>query len=245
MFKKLVLRDLEALESTKMKIRHNISKEDRLCLQKLASDDSLTIKPADKGGGLVILDTEVYRQEVERQLNDATFYRRVEQDPTPTVQRQVKLVLSEGLALDFISKELFEFIYIEFPRVPVFYILPKIQKPGFPHRGHPIVALQKSLLENISKYVDSLLQPFVFQVESYVRNTSDFITKIENIEVPENALLVSFDVTSLYTNIRVEDARKVVRFYLEKESYEGPPVQYVLQLMDLLLEKNYFKHKND
>lgn len=92
--------------------------------------------------------------------------------------------------------------------------------------------------------MDSLLQPFVSQVQSYIRNTSDFITKVENKPVPENALLISLDVTSLYTNIPVDEARDVVQFYLEKETYKGTPVQFILQLVDLLLEKNYFKYEN-
>lgn len=129
MFEKLVLRDLENLEFTRIKFRQNISKEDRLCLQNLAADSSITMKPADKGGGLVILDTDIYKHEVRRQLDDEMLYRKIEQDP---VQKQVRTVLSKGLALDFISKDLFEFMYIEYPRVPVFYIMPKIHKPELP-----------------------------------------------------------------------------------------------------------------
>lgn len=73
--------------------------------------------------------------------------------------------------------------------------------------------------------MDALLQLFVPQVASYVKDTSDFITKIENVEVPKDALLVSFDVTSLYTNIPAEEAREVVRLTLEKGSFDGPPIR--------------------
>lgn len=114
--------------------------------------------------------------------------------------------------------------------MPVFYILPKIHKPGFPPRGRPILAAQFSLLENISKYVDSLLQPFVTALPTYIRDMSDFILKVEGILVPKEAIIVSFDVTSLYTSIPLEDGREVMQYYLSKKTGDdGPPVHYVLQ----------------
>lgn len=168
---------------------------------------------------------------------------KISHDPTLAIQKLIKFVLSEGLVLDYITKDLFDFMFVEFPRVPVFYVLPKIHKPGFPPRGCPIVAAQFSLFENISKYVDSLLQPFVTALSTYIRDTTDFIQKVEGILVPKEAIIVSFDVASLYTNIPLEDAREVVQYYLSQNNDEDrPPVQYVLQLVDLLLEKNYFKY---
>lgn len=120
-----------------MKVKHNLSKQESLCLENLASDWSITIKPADKGGGLVILDSVVYKQEIVRQLSDNNFYKKIDHDPTQTIQKLIRIVLSEALALDYINKDLFDFLYVEFPRVPIFYVLPKIHKPGFPPGGFP------------------------------------------------------------------------------------------------------------
>ena len=55
---------------------------------------------------------------------------------------------------------------------------------------------------NISKYVDYHLQPIVEQITSYVKDTNDFINKINAVKsVPKNSYLVTMDVRSLYTNI--------------------------------------------
>lgn len=40
------------------------------------------IKPADKGGGLVLLDRKDFKFEVYRQLEDEVFYRKLHTDPT-------------------------------------------------------------------------------------------------------------------------------------------------------------------
>lgn len=176
-FEGLVFKDIDCLEKTHMKVRYNLSKQQSLSMEALAADKSITIKPADKGGGLVVLDSTTYKQEITRQLNDENFYKKIDQDLTLTIQKQIRVVLSEGLALDYINKDLFDFLYVEFPQVPVFYILPKIHKPGFPPRGRPILVVQSSLLENISKYVDSLLQSFVLSTQTYIRDTTDLIKK--------------------------------------------------------------------
>lgn len=58
-------------------------------------------------------------------------------------------------------------------------------------------------------------------------------------------MIVSFDVASLYTSIPLDDARAVVEMSLSKPGSKGPPVHFILQLVDLLLEKNYFKFEGD
>lgn len=104
---------------------------------------------------------------------------------------------------------------VDHPRVPTFYLLPKIHKPGFPPRGRPTVAAQQSLLENISKFVDSLLQPHVREIKTHIKDTRDYIQKIESTSIPENAILLPLDVVSLYTNIPHKEIRSVVQLYLE------------------------------
>ena len=49
--------------------------------------------------------------------------------------------------------------------------------------------------------MDSLIQPISRKRKSYLKDITDFINFIEETKVSENTILVSMDVTSLYTNI--------------------------------------------
>lgn len=100
-FEKLILKDLDILESSTLRIRHNISREEALSLQTLASDETLTIKPADKGGGLVILNIETSKQEIDRQLSDEVSYKKLDHDPTPVIQKKDSTFGRTGLRLHF------------------------------------------------------------------------------------------------------------------------------------------------
>ena len=94
------------------------------------------------------------------------------------------------------------------PRIPQFYTLTKIHTPT--PVGRPIISGCEGPTESISSFVDSLLQPIAKSQKSYLKDTTDFINLIEKTRVLENAILVSMDVTSLYTNIPQEEGNTII-----------------------------------
>ena len=46
--------------------------------------------------------------------------------------------------------------------------------------------------------------------DSFVKDSTHFIEEIKNIKLDQDDILVSFDVTSLYTNIPINDAMEVI-----------------------------------
>ena len=83
------------------------------------------------------------------------------------------------------------------PRIPIFYTLTKIHKPT--PVGRPIISGCDGPTERISAFLDRLLQPIAQRQASYLKDSTDFINFIESTEVPKHAIIVSMDVTSLYT----------------------------------------------
>ena len=88
------------------------------------------------------------------------------------------------------------------PRTAQLYLLPKIQKNVRPVPGRPIVSANDSETERISAFVDHFLAPIVRQSRSYLRDTSDFLNKLTAVQdTKAGDILVTLDVSSLYTNI--------------------------------------------
>ena len=52
------------------------------------TDTDIVIKPADKGSGTVVMSRQNYLDECYRQLNDPSFYKRVNEDPTGRRHKQ-------------------------------------------------------------------------------------------------------------------------------------------------------------
>ena len=59
--------------------------------------------------------------------------------------------------------------------------------------------------EKIGSFLDYFLKPIVRKQSTYIKDTKEFINKVERVSVPDSALLVTYDTTSLYTNLRFED----------------------------------------
>ena len=94
------------------------------------------------------------------------------------------------------------------PRISIFYTLTKIHKP-LPV-GRPIISGCEGPTERISSFADHLLQPIAQKQKSYLKDTTDFINFIEKTEVSQNTILISMDVTSLYTNIPQDEGITIV-----------------------------------
>ena len=61
----------------------------------------------------------------------------------------------------------------------------KGERPGIP--GRPVISSVRCHSPKISKYVDYHLQPIVWEISSYIKDTSNFLRKLKPItEVPEN-----------------------------------------------------------
>ena len=71
--------------------------------------------------------------------------------------------------------------------------------------------------------MDHLLQPIAQKEKSYLKDTTDFINFIEKTEVSQNTILVSMDVTSLYTNIPQDEGITIACEAYDKYHNNTPP----------------------
>jgi hypothetical protein len=240
---------IQSQNNTKM--YSNISKAELSSLRKLARNTDIVIKKADKSSTIVIMNRSDYVSEVLRQLNDGNYYSKLESDPMDTVQNNVSECVNN------LSREKDEAMheFDTFPteiRTPLFYILPKIHKKSddnlpLKYPGRPIVSGCNSPTENISKYVDYILKPHMFNLPSFVKDSTDFINKIKHHKFKnQNSYLVTLDVSSLYTNIPHKDGIDACKHFLEKNKHSGRlSCDEIARLIQLVLENNHFKFDKD
>ena len=124
------------------------------------------------------------------------------------------------------------------PKPPKFYTLPKIHKKSNP--GRPVISSISCHTTNISKYVDHHLQEHVSKLPSYVKDTTDFINKIKDLTVPDNAILATMDVSSLYTNIPNDEGIEAVCETLSQNNYPTTINHVITTFLKLILILNNF-----
>lgn len=157
----------------------------------------ITIKLADKGGAVVVMDTEKYCNEIYRQLLDITTYKHLDCYPVWSIKEKLGVILNRAGERGFIDPKLKDYLTIDHPAILILYILPKIHKSLTEPPGRPVVSGLNSILSNASKFVDQVLKPSVLKMKSYIRDTGDFLSKIRNVTLPLNSILMTLDVTSL------------------------------------------------
>ena len=133
------IKDLNKAGQPKPIRDHNLSTKQRKALRDLAKDKSITIKPADKGGAIVLMDTIDYILEADRQLSEEGTYQKLESDPTPLFQAKVKERVQTMLENKEITKKVAKTLLSQKPRTPQIYFLPKIHKNVDPPPAGPSV----------------------------------------------------------------------------------------------------------
>ena len=220
----------------------NLSDNQKIALDNLRKNHDITIKPADKGGAVVVQNTSDYIDECDRQLSDTTFYRQIENDPTLKYNNTIKSSLLKGIKQNEIDNELFDQLIEKNPTAARFYTVPKIHKPNNP--GRPIISGNGCPTEKISVFVDHHLRPLTTQLDSYVQDNMDFLRHIDNINrsniITPDTLLVTMDVSSLYTNIPHKDGTDACRHYLDTRQEKKPSTSFLCNLITLILTLNNF-----
>lgn len=232
----------------------NLSQDECGSLRRLKQNRDVIIKPADKGGATVIMDRDAYVEEAHRQLYDPKYYRKLDHpiyldETLPRLNVIIDRMYEEG----FIDQH--QHLYLRADenecRQRRFYLLPKIHKdratwpsPRMP-AGRPIVSDCRSESYNISEYIEHYITPLGKKHPSYLKDTYHFIEKVRGKIVPKDCLLVSGDVTSLYTNMDHGRTIAAVREAFRKYPQGGRPDRHLLDLLELTLRSNDFEFNDE
>ena len=209
---------------------------------KLQKERVITIKPCDKGAGIIILDFEEYMRSREQHLNsqqkqeDETYkpyYCKVETEILELAKTKIHDVIEEAFDNEFIKKDEFESMN-PFDKQPgKFYQLFKVHKQhtvGSAPPERPIISGSGSITENISLFVEHHIKNLANKHHSYLQDTPDFLRSLEDLKLdgnlPENSFLVTIDVSALYTNIPQDEGIEAVTEALEERiDKEVPTIQ--------------------
>ena len=241
----LKLVETDIISNITHNFKDNLSLGEREALTKLKNNKHITIKPADKGGAVVVMNTSEYIEKGKTQLSDTTYYTELNEDRTKVHINKIDLVLIEGRENNYISKRVKTALSPSCGNAPTagrFYMLPKIHKQGNP--GRPIISGCGTPTEKISQFVDFFLQPLVITLNSHIKDTNDFLAKIGDLNnrkvITPNTILATADVRSLYTNIPRTEGIAACEYYLNKRTEQVIPTEWISKLINLVLTLNHF-----
>lgn len=243
--------------------RDNISMNERLALETLRNNKNIVIKKADKSTTIVIQNKSNYVSEGLRQLNDRVHYQHIPHHNTENIEKEIYNCLHQLRSLNEIDDTTYTFLRSnKKPKTGNLYLLPKIHKLGTEKmenyigvralenqnliKARPIIAQCASPTMTIGRFIDYFLVPLVQKQETHIRDTSDFVSKIEKIQIKKEYKLVTYDVTSMYTNMVPDELISAVNRALTKNKnviydIKTPSVDNLTNLLSILINNNEFE----
>ncbi|BHF81907.1 hypothetical protein SprV_0802504200 [Sparganum proliferum] len=222
------------------KPRATITKAEQSALKTLRADTSIVILPADKGRSTVVMDKADYIQKANALLEDRQAYLPCNDEPMRKLVTQLDKTLADMQTSKAISKSVRLTTKPVDAAAPRFYGLPKVHKAGVPLR--PIVSLRGAPTFNLAKWLFRNLRSLTSDAGTTVCSATQFLERIKGMRLTEDEVMVSFDVTSLFTSIPQDLAIETVSELLESQ-YDETDVtvkrRHLVQLLRFCL-KTYF-----
>ncbi|XP_069605745.1 uncharacterized protein [Ranitomeya imitator] len=241
-FNRLVLEDLKKISSDKR--GNNLTSAQGKAIKELKAMHDVVIKPADKGGNVVIWPTVKYEKEAFRQLRDREAYTPLACNPLSKYSSELLEILDRALTRGILTKKVFEGLFVEHPIIPTFYLLPKVHKNAVTPPGRPIVSGIGGLCDPVCKFIEHYLQPLVESLPSYVRDTTDVLGKIDGLVLEPDMVFATVDVESLYTSIQHMDGLEAVELFLGMSNLDSLLQALILELLQFVLMHNFFLFKD-
>jgi hypothetical protein len=173
------------------------------------------LKP-DKGNGVVLIKLTDYQTSMTALFSDPKKFKELHIDPSLTQLSSLQNYLRTIHNRNEIDDETYKNIRPQSTRPARAHGLPKTHKsfdnlPSF----RPIIDTTGTAYQLVAKYLSSLLNPLTHN-EFKLRDSFDAVSRIHNIPshlFSQDYRFVSFDVTSLFTNIPL---RKTINIILDR-----------------------------
>ncbi|CAF1113579.1 unnamed protein product, partial [Brachionus calyciflorus] len=221
-------------------LNFNINRDQFEALKKYIKYKPFKVIECDKNIGVGLISQENYVKLANDHLENREFYFKLENDPLNEVTQCINSTLRELCFRKDISKSLLKKLLIDKGQLGNFRILAKLHKEKFGIR--PIISYKNSIISNLCLLIDLLLQPWVKKLNSFIKDSQNLIQDLNNNRFPVDSKIFSCDFESLYTNMGLVLALKIVtEFMQDKLESEHITIRGFNEILKIVLFNNYFK----
>ena len=109
--------------------------------------------------------------------------------------------------------------------------------------GRPVISNSGFFKENISTFLEYHLKPLSQKVQSFIKNTNDFLKKLNELrDLPDDSILCTIDVAGLYPNIPLKEGLEAIRKELHKRENQTISTESLILLVECVLKNNAFEY---
>ena len=195
----------------------------------------------DKGNRFVIVDKETDKEKAKEQIERSSFVE-VEHDPTKEHIQKVERWAEKWFKKGEITKAWKDYVKNRNAKPGTNSTLYKTHKEGNPVRL--LTSGCNTAIEKLSRFIESICEPLTTNMKSRIKNTSHLLEIIDNLNemgIPENTQLVSFDIVNMFPSIDNKNGIKAVKSALDSRSIKVPSTECIIEGLKICLYNNNSK----
>ena len=210
----------------------------------LRNNKEILLTKSDKGNITVVITRSFYEEKMSLLLSDEKTYKIINGDLTTKLENRSNKIITGLFNSGHIDKKQYQKLRTINSNPPRIYGLVKAHKQD--HSLRPIVSYTGSPLYNISKFLAEHLRSITPTSRYALKNSFDFVTRIQDTLLPANYKLVSFDVVSLYTNISKNLLTKALNSiqFANENSSSNISIHTLSTIIDFIMDSTYFIYKD-
>jgi hypothetical protein len=207
-------------------------------IKSLKEKDIVFIK-ADKNNSFVLMDKPDYDSKITQMLNEGPYTRI---DESPLAKQQEKAIGLIHEAEKVLNNPILKYtLRNSNPRLPIIYSTIKTHKINKDMR--PIISCINSPYHKIAQWLIQQFKKIPRPIGLDVKNTFEFKDKIKDIVLKRTEKMVSFDVTSLYTNVPRDKALECLENWLMKNKVPPDLLNLYLNMTKLCINDTSFQFR--
>ena len=206
----------------------------------IKSNPDIMFVNSDKSNRTVIISKNEYIRKSENILNDKKTYKMCKTNPLQRIQKKVSKILKDLNKDNLLNIKYHKNALSQTNTVLAkYYSLIKTHKPGNPVR--PVISTCNSPTYLLSKHLYNDLKNGIIPPKSHINNSYDLRNLLKEITIPDDYIMMSLDVSSLFSNIPYN----LVKSSLDKlnesiRKYCTLPFDTILDLSKFLFDNTYF-----
>ncbi len=230
---------------TKRQGKQNLTPHQQQLLASNQENQSIIIAQADKNLGPIGIDIKDYIKLGLEHLNTSTYEMLTRAQAARDIQELQEEIYSWTICHHCsLSDNVVNFIRNHLDDTAddplgYFYLLIKLHKT--PISGRPVCSDWGSLPHALGQWVDKTLQPIVQDQALYFKNLAELKSEMEQLDLPANISLFTYDTIAMYPNINTAQCIKRLSNYLTDPNISsrfGYSPVVLLDAIKLVMENN-------
>ena len=247
--------------STKEDIRHAYYQYENACksmfwsrknialhrtLTSLSRNEKIRVCSMDKGVGVVIMNADEYYSKLDTIISDTSKFQEVIIPPDkdhPIIAKESSINYYVKKYVKNVDDKLHKQLLSSGSSPGKLYGLCKVHKSNYPLR--PVISMVNTPEYKLAKYLDDFIKPNI-PSKFMLSSTNEFVSKLSSFPLCGSEKLVSFDVTSLFTNIPLIETIDIVmnRIYSDNAVVTPDIPKKFFRKMLLLCTQGMFMYRD-